>query len=118
MSGHRYKFQGLLTLHPGDRRGEVVRPGAVPAPWELPAGQRCRMVVKAEHHQTHGTRFFNALVANSGDGEDWLGERHVIVTVSVAVEEPPDLYFAVGDHFALWLAGDVAEGVVTRRLFI
>ena len=76
------------------------------------------MVVKAENHQTHSVHFFNALVSNPGDGDEWLGRDHAIVTVSVAVEEPPEEYFAVGDHFALWLAGDVADGIVTRRLFL
>ena len=116
MSAHRYKFQGLITLHPG--AGPVTGGEAEGAPWELPPGQRRRMVVKAEHHQTRGTHFFNAVVANAGEGGDWLGADHAIVTVSVAVQEPPEEYFAVGDHFALWLAGDVADGVVTRRLFI
>lgn len=76
------------------------------------------MVVRAENHQTHGAHFFNALVANAGDGASWLGDDHALVTVSVAVEEPPDQYFAIGDRFALWLAGNVVNGVVTRRLFI
>jgi hypothetical protein len=114
MSGHRYKFQGLLTLHP-----DAVPDGeAGTSPWELPPGQRRRMVVKAENSETHDTHFFNALVYNAGDGGDWLGGDHAIVTVSVAVEEPPEDYFSVGAHFALWLAGDVADGVVTRRVFI
>lgn len=113
MSGHRYKFQGLLTLHPA-----AMPDGDGVPPWELPPGQRCRMVVKAENNRTHGTHFFNALISNPGDGGDWLGGDHAIVNVSVAVEEPPEEYFSVGDHFALWLAGDVADGVVTRRLFI
>jgi hypothetical protein len=114
MSGHRYKFQGLLTLHPG--AGSGGEDGV--SPWELPVGQRCRIVVKAENQETHGTHFFNALVSNPGDGSEWCGDDHAIVTVSVAVEEPPEDYFPVGAHFALWLAGDVADGVVTRRLFI
>ena len=116
MSLHRYKFQGLIALHP--QAADQLGVAAERPQWELPAGQRCRMVVKAENHDTHGSHFFNALVANAGDGGGWLGDDHAIVTVSVAVEEPPEEYFAVGDHFALWLAGDVADGIVTRRLFI
>ena len=116
MSVHRYKFQGLIALHP--HAVEPPGPLAEHPPWELSPGQRCRMVVRAENHDTHGMHFFNALVANPGDGSAWLGEDHAIVTVSVAVEERPEEYFAVGDHFALWLAGDVADGVVTRRLFM
>ncbi len=116
MSAHRYKFQGLIALHPDAGRTPDFEPEG--PPWELPPGQRRRMVVKAENHETHSTHFFNAVVANAGEGSEWLGHDHAIVTVSVAVEEPPEEYFAIGDHFALWLAGDVADGVVTRRLFL
>lgn len=116
MSVHRYKFQGLIALQPG--AGDQPGPLAEHPQWDLLPGQRCRMVVRAENHDTHLTHFFNALVANAGEGSGWLGDDHAIVTVSVAVEEQPEEYFAVGDHFALWLAGDVADGVVTRRVFL
>jgi hypothetical protein len=32
-------------------------------------------------------------------------------------DDPAD-YFSAGDHFALWLGHDIADGVVTRRLFV
>lgn len=76
-----------------------------------------RMVVRGEHHVTHAPYFFSALVANNGDGSEWTGDEHSILTVMLAGEEPAE-YFGVGDHFALWAGHDVADGVVTRRLFV
>src|SRR5487761_323046 len=81
----------------------------------LPAGQIRRMVVRGQHHETHGSRFFSAMVAGNGSG--WLGDDHVIVTIAVTADDP-GAYFGMGDHFALWLGSDIAGGVVTRRLFL
>ncbi|MGN6794286.1 MAG: hypothetical protein ACTHJW_18025, partial [Streptosporangiaceae bacterium] len=84
---------------------------------DLPPGQLRRMVVRAEDHQTHDTRFFSALVSNSGDSANWLGDDHAIVTVMLCGGEFADC-LDVGDHFALWSGHDLADGIVTRRLFI
>jgi hypothetical protein len=76
-----------------------------------------RMTLRGEHHVTHGSHFFAALVANSGESSDWIGDNHAIVTIMLAGEDAAD-YFGAGDHFALWVGHDIADGVVTRRLFI
>ena len=100
----RYKFQALVTLDaPGT--GVAVRPG-----------QTRRIVVRGEHHDTHDSQVFSALVT---PGEDLprLDDHHVLMTVSLAAQDPSE-YFEIGDHFALWLGGDIGHGVVTRRLFV
>jgi hypothetical protein len=74
------------------------------------------MTVRGEHHGTHSSHFFSALVANYGDSAEWIGENHAIVTVVLAGDDPAE-YFSAGDHFALWRGEDIADGVVTRRLF-
>ncbi len=75
------------------------------------------MVVRGQHRQTHGSQFFSALVTNNGDGSEWLGDDHVIVTVVLTGDDPRE-YFGGGDEFALWLGKDIAAGVVIRRLFV
>jgi hypothetical protein len=75
------------------------------------------MVVKAEHHTTHGAQFFNALVANNGDRTEWLDDQHAIVTVILLGEELGES-FSIGDHFSLWSGHELAGGTVTMRLFI
>jgi hypothetical protein len=37
------------------------------------------------------------------------------VTVMITGEDPA-AYFSAGDHFALWMGHDIADGVVTRRV--
>ena len=85
--------------------GRTVRPG-----------QTRRIVVRGEHHETHGSQVFSALVT---PGEDLPRpeDDHVIMTVTLSCRDPRE-YFEIGDHFALWLGGDVGHGVVTRRLFV
>ena len=109
-----YKFQAFVTIS----SGQISDP-ASPAPVAaaaLPPGQLKRMTVRGEHHLTHGIHFFSGLVANSGDNPDWIGDNHAIVTVMLTAEEAPD-YFSIGDHFALWLGHDIADGIVTSRVF-
>jgi hypothetical protein len=103
----RYKFQGLLTLGTAGSGDPVA----------APPGQLRRVVVRGEHHQTHGSRIFSALITNNGDGSRWLNSGHAIVTVVLVGEDPGD-YFHVGGHFTLWQGSDVGHGVVTRRLFV
>jgi hypothetical protein len=100
----RYKFQALVTLDPAVTAASV-RPG-----------QTRRIVVRGEHHETHGSQVFSALVT---PGEDLprRDDDHVIMTVTLSCPDPRE-YFEIGDHFALWLGGDVGHGVVTRRLFV
>lgn len=37
------------------------------------------------------------------------------VTVTPTADDAAE-YFSAGDHFALWIGPDIADGVVTRRL--
>jgi hypothetical protein len=101
----RYKFQALVTLDPS-ATGTAVR-----------AGQPRRMVVRGEHHETHGRQLFSALVAPASEHSPRPGDDHVIMTVTLACSDPGE-YFGIGDHFALELGGDIGHGVVTRRLFV
>jgi hypothetical protein len=111
MTSQRYKFQALLTLSApaGAAAGAASQPAAI----DLPPGQLRRMVIRGQRHGTQGKCFFSALVASNGDVSD---ARHEIVTVSLVADEPAE-YFSVGDHFWLWLGHDLADGVITRRLF-
>ena len=101
----RYKFQALVTLDPPAGRAAV------------PPGQTRRMVVRGQRHHTHDSQLFSALVTTAGDDSLRRDDDHVIMTVALACPEPSE-YFEVGDHFALWLGGDIGHGVVTRRLFV
>jgi hypothetical protein len=102
----RYKFQAVVTLDPPVPRAAAVRPG-----------QARRMVVRGSHHDTHGSQLFSALVTEAGEESSRRDDNHVIMTIALACADPSG-YFEVGDHFALWLGGDIGHGVVTRRLFI
>lgn len=115
MKAQHYKFQALITLNTQAATGSGdPDPGLALA--DLPPGQIRRMVVRGEHHRTHRTHFFSALVANNGEGSSWLDGNHAVVTVMLVGDELAD-HFGVGDHFALWRGHDVAVGVITRRLF-
>lgn len=71
-----------------------------------------RMVVHADASAAHGDQMFNALVS----GESSLGS-YTIVTLRLHGDDVGD-YLSVGEHFRLWLGRDVAEGVITRRLWV
>ena len=103
----RYKFQALVTF------GQPANDG----PAAVPPGQMRRMVVRGQHHQTHASQFFAALVTDNGEDPPWLGDDYVIMTIALVGDDPRE-YFDIGDHFALWLGSDIGRGVVTRRLFI
>jgi len=45
------------------------------------------MAVRGEHHVTPSTHFFSALVANSGDYSDWIGDNHAVVTVMLSADD-------------------------------
>jgi hypothetical protein len=101
----RYKFQAVVTLDPPAARAAVG------------SGQTRRMVVRAQHHDTHDSQLFSALVTDAGESSPWRDDDHVVLTIALAGTDPGE-YFDVGDHFALWLGGDVGHGLVTRRLFV
>ncbi len=102
----RYKFQALLTLLP-QRGGE---------PQAALAGPACRMVVRAQHHESRAGKFFSALVSPSAE-RPLPGDSHMIVTVVLVGDDAAD-YLAPGERFALWRGHDVGRGVVTRRIFV
>jgi hypothetical protein len=114
MNYRPYKFQAFVTVNAAEGADSTGPPPA--ASVTLPPGMTKRMTLRGEHHLTHGSHFFTALVANSGDSSDWIGDNHAIVTIMLAGEDAAD-YFCAGDHFALWVGHDIADGVVTRRLF-
>ncbi len=115
MNTHRLKFQALVT--PARRAPD---PAGSPPPdrtvFDMAPGQMQRMAVRCEHHQTHATGFFNALVSSNGDEPGLLGNDHAVVTITITGDEPAE-YLGVGDYFALWRGHDIAVGVITRRLF-
>jgi hypothetical protein len=111
----RYKYQALVHLLPGD--GD-----AAAAPPTLPAGT-CRMVIKAEHRETHVSKMFSSLVTRDDILGGALGARDatrdgtVSVTFVVLGDDASD-YLATGERFALWDGRDLGAGVITRRVFV
>lgn len=95
----RYKFQAMVKPLAG---GTPVEPDTVLR----------RIVVRTETSPAHGGQLFSALVR----GEDNVG-LYTIVTLWLTGDDVCD-YLGVGEHIRLWLGSDVAEGVVTRRLFV
>jgi hypothetical protein len=95
-----YKFQAMVKPLSGN--GAAVGSDAV----------LHRMVVRAETSREHGSQMFSALVS----GEGCLG-AYTVVTLRLSGDDVGD-YLGVGEHFRLWMGGDVAEGVITRRLYV
>lgn len=95
-----YKFQAMVKPLAGS--GISVESDAVLR----------RMVVRAETCPAHGSQLFGALVS----GESNLG-AYTVVILRLAGDDVCD-YLSVGEHFRLWQGGDVAEGVITRRLYV
>ena len=100
----RYKYQARVTLLPGDA-------GARPA---MPA-LTTRMVIKAEHRETHASKLFSSLVTR----DDTVGIRNsgINVTFVVLGDDAGD-YLGTGERFALWDGHDLGLGVITRRIFV
>lgn len=101
----RYKYQALVRLLPGA--------GAETA--ALPSGTS-RMVIKAEHRETHASKLFSSLVTR----DDVLGavrNSGVTVTFVVLGDDASD-YLGTGERFALWDGHDLGLGVITRRIFV
>ncbi len=102
-----YKFQALLSLDPPGRPGSV----------RLPPGQTRRIVLRGQHHQTHGSQVFSALATNNGEGSPWIDDHHLIVSIVLYGNDFRE-YLDIGDRFALWLGDGTCRGIVTRRLFV
>jgi hypothetical protein len=99
----RYKYQALVNLLPDD--------GGAPA---LPAATT-RMVIKAQHRETHVSKLFSSLVTI----DDALAPRDTGVTVTfVVLGDDAGDYLATGERFALWNGHDLGLGVITRRVFV
>jgi hypothetical protein len=71
-----------------------------------------RIVVHADASVAHGDQMFNALVCGEGN----MGS-YTIVTLRLEGDDVGD-YLGVGEHFRLWLGDDVAEGVITHKLWV
>lgn len=100
----RYKYQALIRLLPGA--------GAATA--TLPAGTS-RMVIKAEHRETHASKLFSSLVTREDTGT--ARNSGISVTFVVLGDDARD-YLGTGERFALWDGHDLGLGVVTRRIFV
>lgn len=111
----RYKYQALVHLLPGD--GDVTAASTV-----LPAGT-CRMVIKAEHRDTHVSKMFSSLVTRDDTlglvPEALRGARDAAVSVTfVVLGDDASDYLGTGESFALWAGRDLGTGVITRRVFV
>lgn len=102
----RYKFQALVALDPLQDTATTT----------ALSGSACRMVVRAEHPETHRHKIFSALVSSS-EGAMLRPGDHVLLTMRVLGDDVGD-YLTPGDHFALWRGHDIGHGVVSRRLFV
>jgi hypothetical protein len=103
----RYKYQALVTL-------DSVHDSATEAAL---SGTACRMVVRAEHPETHRHKIFSALVSVNEGPVAQRSQHPVVLTMRVLGDDVGD-YLHPGDHFVLWRGGDVGKGVVSRRLFV
>jgi hypothetical protein len=100
----RFKYQAMVTMLPS----EGGKPdAALPEP-------ECRMIVRARPGHTHHTDIFSALVAASCEPPP--DTRHQLVTITVTGCAPGDC-LDPGEHVTLWRGRDIAEAVVTRRIF-
>jgi hypothetical protein len=110
----RYKYQALVHLLPGAGAPEAARPA-------LPVGTS-RMVIKAEHRETHAGKLFSSLVTRDdllGFRGDPAGARAPAISVTfVVLGDDASDYLAAGERFALWDGHDLGSGVVTRRVFV
>jgi hypothetical protein len=98
----QYKYRALVRLDPavgGDR------------PLPEVGG---RVVVRAEHHDTHRSKMFSALV-NGAHEPLRAGGHSIQLTVTVLGEDVGD-YLEAGDTFALWRGHDIGRGLISRRL--
>lgn len=102
-----YKFQALVTLY--------TTSGGPPCP-TLDTAPR-RMVLRGRSDESGRCQFFSVLVSRDGDMPFRSGKPRLEVVLRVAGDDVAE-YLSVGRYFNLWLGEDVAEGIVTRRLFV
>ena len=102
----QFKYRALVRLDPAG--------GGIGSP-PLPATGG-RVVVRAQHHDSHPYKIFGALV-NTVHGETLRPADHSVqMTVSVSGDDASD-YLEPGDSFVLWRGHDIGQGVISRRLF-
>jgi hypothetical protein len=98
----QYKYRALVRLDPeADTAGFPLKGG--------------RVVVRAEHHDTHNNKMFSALVSGVRDEPLYARGHSVELTVTVVGEDVIE-YLEVGDTFALWRGHDIGQGLISRRL--
>jgi hypothetical protein len=99
----RYKYQAMVRL----------LPEAGTATATLPSGTS-RMVIKAEHRETHASKLFSSLVTL--DDTEATKKSGITLTFVVLGDDASD-YLSAGEPFALWDGHDLGLGVITRRIF-
>jgi hypothetical protein len=103
-----YKYSALVKLAPPGGEHSTDPP--------LPE-TNARVVVRAEHHETHRSKIFSALIS-SAYGEPLRPSDHSIqLTMTVLGDDAVD-YLDAGDTFALWRGHDIGQGVISRRLYL
>ena len=102
-----YKFQALVTLHPANDGGPCPKLDEAP----------CRTILRGRSVESGRCQFFSALVNRDGEMPFRHGSPRVQVTLRVAGDDVAE-YLDIGSNFNLWLGSDVADGIVTRRLFV
>jgi hypothetical protein len=100
----QYKYRALVRLDPETADTELPFDGG-------------RVVVRAEHHDTHRNKMFSALVTGVHDEPLRAGNHTMQLTVTVLGEDVGD-YLEVGDSFALWRGHDIGQGLISRRLHL
>jgi hypothetical protein len=100
----QYKYRALVRLNPENADSALPLQGG-------------RVVVRAEHHDTHHSKMFSALVTGVPEESVQARGRRVELTVTVLGENVGD-YLEVGDTFTLSRGLDIGQGVISRRLHL
>jgi len=98
----QYKYRALVRLDPETNDSEFPLRGG-------------RVVVRAEHHDTHQNKMFSALVTGVHDEPLHARGHSLELTVTVVGEDAIE-YLEAGDTFALWRGHDIGQGLISRRL--
>lgn len=103
-----YKYRALVKLDPAGpgRRADPALPET--------GG---RLVVRAQHHDTHRSKIFSALISATSDEPLRPTDHSIQLTMTVLGDDACD-YLEAGDTFALWRGHDIGHGVISRRLFL
>ncbi len=75
------------------------------------------MVLRGRSVESGLSQFFSVLVSRDGEMPFRAGNPRLQVILRVTGDDVAD-YLDIGSHFNLWLGEDVADGIVTRRLFV